>query len=150
MLEYISNFTSLMRYKGLKYWPYFCLQSTNYIEKCLAEKYVRHRLGKSKRSWWDCKQKQWLSRSSRSKVFYKKDVLRNFPKSRKEHLHQILFLIEPDSVDLQLHLNGDFSTVIFVSFAKFVGHLFCRTTRRRLLLIIAAWIVVRRNWKTKL
>ena len=63
-------------------------------------------------------------------MFYKKDVLRNFPKSRKEHLHQILFLIEPDSVDLQLHLNGDFSTVIFVSFAKFVGHLFLQNNKK--------------------
>ena len=134
----------------MKYWPYFCSQSTNYIEKCLAEKYVRHRLGKGKRSWWDCKQKQWLSRSSHSKVFYKKMFWEISQNPERNTCARFSFLIESDSVDLQLHLNGDFSTVIFVSFAKFVGHLFCRTTRRRLLLIIAAWIVVRRNWKTKL
>ena len=66
--------------KGLKYWVYSSSKSINKADKMLSRKYVWHRFWKNKSSWWDSKQNECLSRSSRPKGLLKKvlcEILQN-------------------------------------------------------------------------
>ena len=61
-----------------------------------------HLSGRGKKLRWESKQNAWLSRSSRLRGCYRKDVLKNFLK-----IAGASFLIKLDAVDLQLHFKRD-------------------------------------------
>ena len=94
MVQFISNFTSKRRRIGLKDRAHSCSQSKNYAEKVGSRRICVTLFRKSKRLWWDSKQNEWLSRSSRSKGFYKKSGLIYFPKFTRKYLYRSLFLIK--------------------------------------------------------
>ena len=118
MLQFISNFTSKRRRIGLKDRAHSCSQSKNYAEKVGSRRICVTLFRKSKRLWWDSKQNEWLSRSSRSKGFYKKSGLIYFPKFTRKYLYRSLFLIKLDTLDLQLHLKWDSSADSICKFCE--------------------------------
>ena len=81
-----------MSYKGwnteLTFVPSFQIN----LRKCSAGKYVWHCFEKSIRSWLDCKQNEWWSRSSRSTRFYEKVVLKISQRFTRKYLCQSLIL----------------------------------------------------------
>ena len=80
-----------MRYKGLIFWAHSFPVLEIKPRKYSARKNVWYQFWKDENMWCNSKQNECLCRSSRSKGFYKKFVLRNFPKSTRKHLCQSLF-----------------------------------------------------------
>ena len=77
-----------------------------------------------------------------SKGFFKKGLIRNFAEFTSKHVPESLFLINLNSIDLQLLLKQDYSAGVLVNFVKFVRTPFLKNTTRRSLLIIAVSIVL--------
>ena len=80
--------------------------------------YMWHRFGNGKKSWWDSNQNKWLSRSSRSKGFYKNGVLRIFLNFTRRHLCGTLLFDKVRHCRSAASFNRDFSTGSFHEFFK--------------------------------
>ena len=88
---------------------------------------------KCRRPWWEGKQDQRLSRSSRLKSSLKKVLREILHNSQENNCAGISFLITLNSVDLQLHWKRVFSAGFSLwNFAKFVRTPFKQNTTRRL------------------
>ena len=94
--------------------------------------------------WCNSKQNECLCRSSRSKGFYKKFVLRNFPKSTRKHLCQSLFFEKVRRCRSATSWKTRLQCECFLlSISKPVRTPFLQNTTGRLLLIIEVSIVVK-------
>ena len=91
-------------------------------------KYVRHHFGKGKRLWWNSKHNERLSRSSRSKRFYEKGVLRNLPKFTRKHLHGNLFFNKVKCCGFSTSFKTRLQNKLFLKILRnLLEHSFCRT-----------------------
>ena len=146
----ISSFTSVMRYKDLKYWVDSCYQSTNQAEKILSRKmYVTLFLKMQKVLFGAVT--EWSCISIRTKKFCKKGVTRSFAKFARQHLWQSLFFDKIRCCRSATSLKTRLQHRCFpVNFVKFVKIPFLQIATERMLLNIAVSIVVKGDWQTKL
>ena len=85
-----------------------------------------------------------------SEGFFRKNFMRNFPEFTIKHLRQNLFFDKLKLCRCATSLESSlYSRCFLVKFAKFVGTHFLQSATRRLLLIVAASIVVKEELANK-
>ena len=129
--------------KALKYWVHSYSQSTNYTEKDFNWKIFVPSFWKGERSQLDSKQNKWLSRSGRSKGFYKQVFWEISQIFTRKHLGRSLFFDKVRRCRSATSFKRDSSTGSFCEFCEICKNTFLQNTTIKLFLIIAVTIVVK-------